>query len=134
FAFIEINDGSTLANLQIIADNTLPDYQTLISSLTTGASISVTGTLKTSPGKNQSFELQATQIQLFGLCDPARYPLQKKRHSLEFLRTIAHLRPRTNTQGAVTRVRNALAFATHCFFQERGFLYVHTPLITGSDC
>ena len=134
FAFIELNDGSTLANLQIIADSTLADYLTILANLTTGASVSVTGTLKASPGKNQALELHAAHIQLFGLCDPAKYPLQKKRHSSEFLRTIAHLRPRTNTQGAVARVRNALAFATHRFFQERGFLYVHTPLITGSDC
>lgn len=129
FAFIELNDGSSLANLQVIAENTL-----LSPELTTGASISVTGTLKKSQGKNQSLELLAQKIHLYGTCDPSRYPLQKKRHSFEFLRTIAHLRPRTNTQGAVTRVRNALAFATHLFFQKRGFLYVHTPLITGSDC
>lgn len=134
FAFIELNDGSTLANLQIIADATLPEYPTLLPNLSTGASISVTGTLKASPGKNQALELHAKAIHLYGLCDRARYPLQKKRHSFEFLRTIAHLRPRTNTQGAVARIRNALAFATHLFFQERGFLYVHTPLITGSDC
>lgn len=134
FAFIELNDGSSLANLQIIADNTLPNFATLLPNLTTGASISVRGTLKKSPGKNQALELHAKEIEIYGLCDPERYPLQKKRHSLEFLRTIAHLRPRTNTHGAVARVRSALAFATHLFFQERGFLYVHTPLITGSDC
>lgn len=134
FAFIELNDGSSLANLQIIADATLPDYAQIIAQLTTGASISVKGALKTSPGKNQALELHATHIHLYGSCDPARYPLQKKRHSFEFLRTIAHLRPRTNTQSAVLRVRSALAFATHRFFQERGFLYVHTPMITGSDC
>ncbi len=134
FAFIELNDGSTLSNLQIIADSTLPDFGSLLPSLTTGASISATGVLKESPGKNQALELHASKIHLYGACDPARYPLQKKRHSFEFLRTIAHLRPRTNTQGAVLRVRNALAFATHLFFQQRGFLYVQTPLITGSDC
>jgi asparaginyl-tRNA synthetase len=134
FAFIELNDGSTLPNLQIIADSTLPDFGSLLPSLTTGASIFATGILKESPGKNQALELHASKIHLYGTCDPARYPLQKKRHSFEFLRTIAHLRPRTNTQGAVLRVRSALAFATHLFFQQRGFLYVQTPLITGSDC
>jgi asparaginyl-tRNA synthetase len=133
FAFIELNDGSTLSNLQIIADSTLPDYASLLQHLTTGASISATGTLVESPGKNQKWELKAEQITLFGTC-PEDYPLQKKRHSFEFLRTIAHLRPRTNTQGAVARIRNALAYATHLFFQERDFLYVHTPLITTSDC
>jgi asparaginyl-tRNA synthetase len=134
FAFIEINDGSTLGNLQIIADACLPDMTELFPKLTTGASVSIQGTLLASPGKNQSLELQASHIQLHGTCDPAKYPLQKKRHSFEFLRTIAHLRPRTNTQGAVLRVRNALAFATHQFFQAKGFLYIHTPIITGSDC
>ncbi|HSX14262.1 MAG TPA: asparagine--tRNA ligase [Chlamydiales bacterium] len=129
FAFIELNDGSSLANLQVIADGSL-----LTPDLTTGASIAVTGLLKKSQGKNQALELLAQKIHLYGACDPTQYPLQKKRHSFEFLRTIAHLRPRTNTQGAVSRVRNALAFATHLFFQKRGFLYVHTPLITGSDC
>jgi asparaginyl-tRNA synthetase len=134
FAFIEINDGSTLANLQVIVDATLPNYQNILEQITTGTSLSVTGSLVESPGKNQSLELRAEHIEILGLCDPARYPLQKKRHSFEFLRTIAHLRPRTNTQGAVTRVRNALAFATHLFFQQKGFLYIQTPLITGSDC
>ncbi len=134
FAFIELNDGSTLANLQIVADASLPDYANLLQQLTTGASISAKGFLKTSPGKNQALELHASQIHLLGASDPASYPLQKKRHSFEFLRTIAHLRPRTNTQSAVLRVRSAMSFATHLFFQERGFLYVHTPMITGSDC
>ncbi len=134
FAFVELNDGSSLANLQIIVDASLPNFQSLLPTLTTGASISARGVLKESPGKNQALELHAKEVHLFGSCDPSRYPLQKKRHSFEFLRTIAHLRPRTNTQGAVLRVRSALAHATHLFFQERGFLYVHTPLITGSDC
>jgi asparaginyl-tRNA synthetase len=134
FAFIEINDGSTLSNLQVIADSSLSGFAELLPQLTTGASISVHGKLVESPGKNQALELRALQIRLYGPCDPVKYPLQKKRHSFEFLRTIAHLRPRTNTQGAVLRVRNALAFATHLFFQQRGFLYVHTPIITGSDC
>ena len=133
FAFIELNDGSTLSSFQIVADSTVPHYADLMQQLTTGASISATGTLVESPGKNQKWELKADKITLFGTC-PEDYPLQKKRHSFEFLRTIAHLRPRTNTQGAVARVRNALAHATHLFFQERDFLYVHTPIITASDC
>lgn len=134
FAFIEINDGSTLGNLQVIAEASMAGYAELTPKLTTGASLAVRGLLVESPGKNQALELQAKEIRILGLCDPARYPLQKKRHSFEFLRTIAHLRPRTNTQGAVLRVRSALAFATHLFFHQRGFLYIHTPLITGSDC
>ncbi len=135
FAFIELNDGSSLANLQIVADaGNLTDYADVLPKLTTGASLSVTGRLVKSPGKNQALEMQADEIVVYGLCDPARYPLQKKRHSFEFLRSIAHLRPRTNTQGAVSRVRSALAFATHLFFQQKGFLYLHTPVITGSDC
>ena len=134
FAFIELNDGSSLKNLQIIADSTLDDFDELLPKLSTGASISVSGTLKDSPGGNQSLEIQAEKVHLFGEADPTKYPLQKKKHSFEFLRTIAHLRPRTNTQGAVLRVRNALAYATHRFFQERDFLYVHTPIITSADC
>jgi asparaginyl-tRNA synthetase len=134
FAFIEINDGSTLANLQLVADSSLKHYGELIPQLTTGASLRATGKLVESPGKNQALELKVHEIQIYGACDPAKYPLQKKRHSFEYLRTIAHLRPRTNTQGAILRVRSALAFATHLFFNKRGFLYVHTPIITGSDC
>jgi asparaginyl-tRNA synthetase len=127
FTFIEVNDGSTLGNLQIVMDGNLPN-------LSTGASIIVHGHLVESPGKNQTLELRASEVHVIGPCDPAKYPLQKKRHSFEYLRTIAHLRPRTNTQGAVMRVRNALSFATHLFFQQRGFLYIQTPIITGSDC
>jgi asparaginyl-tRNA synthetase len=127
FLFIEVNDGSTLSNLQIVVDGA-------VEGLSTGASITATGHLVESPGKNQALELRASEVRVIGTCDPTKYPLQKKRHSFEFLRTIAHLRPRTNTQGAVLRVRNALAFATHLFFQQRGFLYIQTPIITGSDC
>jgi len=127
FTFIEINDGSTLANLQIVVDGTIPN-------LATGASLIVHGHLVESPGKNQALELRASEVHVIGPCDPTKYPLQKKRHTPEYLRTIAHLRPRTNTQGAVMRVRNALSFATHLFFQQRGFLYIQTPIITGSDC
>lgn len=134
FVFIEVNDGSTLANLQVIADASLPDFAESLSKLTTGASLHVIGELVESPGKNQALELKAETLKILGSCDPATYPLQKKRHSFEFLRTIAHLRPRTNTQGAVLRVRSALALATHLFFHQRGFLYVHTPILTGSDC
>lgn len=134
FTFLEVNDGSTLSNLQVILQSSLPNYKSLLEKLSTGASVSITGKLVESPGKEQHLEIHATQVDILGLCDPETYPLQKKRHSFEFLRTIAHLRPRTNTLGAIARVRNALAFATHLFFQERGFLYVHTPIITASDC
>jgi asparaginyl-tRNA synthetase len=134
FSFVEINDGSTLSNFQIVVSSDLPNYQCTIDSLSTGVSISATGTIVESPGKAQQFEMQAKEITVIGSCDPEVYPLQKKRHTFEFLRSIAHLRPRTNTLGAVMRVRNALAYATHMFFQERNFLYVHTPIITASDC
>jgi len=130
FAFIEINDGSRLGSLQVIAEEPLrPQFE----KLTTGASALITGTLVESPGQKQSFELKAETITVFGLCPAEDYPLQKKRHSFEFLRTIAHLRPRTNTQGAVTRIRSALSFATHKFFHERDFLYIHTPIVTAAD-
>ncbi|MBS0624271.1 MAG: asparagine--tRNA ligase [Verrucomicrobia bacterium] len=129
FAFIELNDGSCLANLQVIVPS-----EVNFSQVTTGAAISVVGKLIASPGKNQSVELQANDLEIIGTCPAEDYPLQKKRHSFEFLRTIAHLRPRTNTLGAVTRVRNELAYATHRFFQQQGFVYVHTPILTSSDC
>ncbi len=132
FSFIEINDGSTLSNLQLVVDESMPDYHSIMKQLSTGASIAAMGELIQSPGQKQKWELKVTEIQIFGTC-PEEYPLQKKRHSFEFLREIAHLRPRTNTQGAVIRVRNALAFATHLFFQERDFVYVHTPIITAAD-
>ena len=134
FAFIEVNDGSTLSNFQIVANADLPNYEKIINQLSTGVSVAITGSIAESPGQNQVLEMHAKEIAIIGLCDPEAYPLQKKRHSFEFLRSIAHLRPRTNTLGAVTRVRNALAFATHRFFQERGFLYIHTPIITAADC
>lgn len=134
FTFIEINDGSSFSNLQVIANNDLPNYLELIEKLSTGASLSVRGKVVQSPGSKQHHELQASEVKIIGECSADEYPLQKKRHSFEFLRTIAHLRPRTNTIGAVTRVRNTLAYATHQFFQNRGFLYVHTPIITASDC
>lgn len=134
FSFIEVNDGSTLSNIQVIAAAELPGYAELLQKLSTGASIAVTGTVVQSPGAKQSLEIQAKELTLIGTCDPETFPLQKKRHSLEFLRSIAHLRPRTNTLGAVARIRDALAFATHLFFHDKGFLYVHTPIITASDC
>ncbi|MCB1181048.1 MAG: asparagine--tRNA ligase [Chlamydiia bacterium] len=134
FSFIELNDGSTLSCLQIIADSSLPNYTAIVERLATGASCAVAGILVESLGTKQAIELHAKEIEIIGECDSQHYPLQKKRHSFEFLRTIAHLRPRTNTIGAVMRVRNVLAFATHVFFQERGFIYLHTPIITASDC
>lgn len=134
FSFIEINDGSSLAGLQIIADQELANYKDEILKLQTGCSIKAMGTLAASPGKGQKVELKAEEIEVLGWADPDIYPLQKKRHSFEFLRTIAHLRPRTNTFGAVARVRNVMAHAIHTFFQERGFIYLHSPIITGSDC
>lgn len=134
FSFIEMNDGSTLSNFQVVADSKMPGYDSLMAKLSTGVSISATGTLEKSPGEKQDLEMHAKSIEIIGACDPETYPLQKKRHTFEFLRSIAHLRPRTNTIGAVARVRNVLAFATHQFFQERGFLYLNSPIITASDC
>jgi len=133
FSFIELNDGSEVANLQIIIDNKTPGYESLIDLITTGASISVKGVVTKSPGKDQSVELHAESFKIVGQA-PSDYILQKKRHSFEFLRTIAHLRPRTNTFGAVSRVRSQMAYATHKFFQDRDFAYVQTPIITASDC
>jgi asparaginyl-tRNA synthetase len=134
FTFIEINDGSCLANLQIIANQSLFECDIKIASITTGSSVAVKGKVIESPGSKQAVELHASEIAVLGECDAEHYPLQKKRHSFEFLRTIAHLRPRTNTIGAVARVRNTLAYATHRFFQELGFLYINTPIITSCDC
>ena len=132
FSFLELNDGSSLANLQLIARNVLPNYGA-IQRLTTGASIRATGQLVASQGKGQSWELVADAIEILGRSDES-YPLQKKGHTPEFLREIAHLRPRSNLFGSIFRVRSRLAFAIHQFFQDRGFVYVHTPIITGSDC
>ena len=130
--FIELNDGSCLSNLQIVVDQA-GGKSIDIAHITTGASLEVTGTLEASPKPEQPVELHASAVTVLGGA-PQDYPLQKKRHSFEFLREIAHLRPRTNTFGAVTRVRNALSYAIHTFFQKRGFLYIHTPIITSSDC
>lgn len=132
FAFIELNDGTFFRNLQVVLDDTLPNFTEVIK-LSISSAITVEGTLVESPGTKQPFELKAEQITIEGL-SANDYPLQKKRHSFEYLRTIAHLRPRTNTFSAVFRVRSLAAYAIHKFFQERGFVYVHTPIITGSDC
>src|SRR6266513_3691197 len=132
FSFIELNDGSCLRNLQVIAGNTLSNYA-MVQRLNTGASVAVRGALVESQGKGQNWELVTEEITIVGGSDES-YPLQKKGHTAEFLREIAHLRPRSNLFGSVFRVRSRLAFAIHRFFQERGFLNVHTPIITGSDC
>jgi asparaginyl-tRNA synthetase len=131
-SFVQVNDGSTLGDLQVVVEQSLPDYP-VVESLTTGCSISVEGELVESIGKGQKYEVHASKLEVLGYADPDTYPLQKKRHTLEFLREIAHLRPRTNTFGAMARVRNAMAFAIQSFFQERGFQYIHTPMITASD-
>jgi asparaginyl-tRNA synthetase len=133
FSFVEINDGSEVENLQIIIDHKVPGYASLLDEIRTGASISVEGILEKSPGSGQSVELKGEFFSIIGKA-PEDYILQKKRHSFEFLRTIAHLRPRTNTFGAVARVRSQMAYATHKFFQENDFVYVQTPIITSSDC
>ena len=134
FAFLEANDGSSMANLQVVLHPDLPDYASVLKQLNTGASVEVSGVLVESPAKGQRIELKASAVKVYGEADPESYPLQKKRHSFEFLRTIGHLRSRTNTLGAVFRVRNACAQAIHKFFYERGFIWVHTPIITASDC
>jgi asparaginyl-tRNA synthetase len=132
FSFLEINDGSCLASLQVIVDQGVPGYQE-VDRMSTGSSVSVKGKLVASPAAGQQWELHATGIRLLGDA-PDDYPLQKKGHSPEFLRSIAHLRPRTNLYGAVFRTRSRMAYAIHRFFQERDFIYVHTPIITASDC
>jgi asparaginyl-tRNA synthetase len=134
FAFVDVSDGSCMANLQVVIAQTLADYGALIKRINTGSSVEIVGQLVESPAKGQRVELQASAVEVFGEADPETYPLQKKRHSFEFLREIGHLRGRTNTMGAVFRVRNACATAIHQFFQEKGFLWVHTPIISASDC
>ncbi|PSO75840.1 MAG: asparagine--tRNA ligase [Cyanobacteria bacterium QS_4_48_99] len=134
FAFMEVNDGSYLANLQVVLEPKLPNYEQLLKHLNVGASVEVTGVLAESQGKGQQIEMKASLVKIYGEANPETYPLQKKRHSFEFLRTIGHLRSRTNTLGAVFRVRNACSSAIHQFFRERGFLWIHTPIITTSDC
>ena len=134
FSFIEINDGSCLSGVQVLAEKDLPNYEDEILKLTIGSSVEIVGEIVESPGKGQDTEIKAESVTVFGFADATDYPLQKKKTSFEFLRTIAHLRPRTNTFGAIARVRNEISRAIHEFFQTRGFLYVHTPIITSSDC
>ncbi|NQT94339.1 MAG: asparagine--tRNA ligase, partial [Lentisphaerae bacterium] len=134
FSFLAINDGSCLDNIQVVADEGLANYETEIRHLSTGCSVRVRGRIVESPGTGQAVEVHADAVDVLGHADPEAYPLQKKKISLERLREIAHLRPRTNTFGAVTRIRSELAFATHNFFRENGFHHVHTPIITASDC
>src|SRR3954462_6302368 len=130
--FVQLNDGSSPVDLQVVLDSGVVSPET-VATITTGACISVDGELVASPGKGQAVELKALALNVHGAANPELYPLQKKKHTLETLREIGHLRPRSNTFGAVFRVRNALAFAIHKFFQDRGFLYVHAPLISSSD-
>jgi len=131
-AFIALNDGSTIHSIQVVAD--LADFdEELLKQVNTGACLCVTGSLVESPGAGQSVEVHAAQIEVYGSADPEIYPLQKKGHTLEFLREIAHLRPRTNTFGAILRIRHNMAYAIHKYFNDKGFYYIHTPIITGSD-
>jgi asparaginyl-tRNA synthetase len=134
FSFLEVNDGSCLGNVQVVAPGTLANYEKEIKHLPVGASVTITGEVKQSPAKGQPTEIHADSIAVDGWADPEKYPLQKKGHSFEFLRTIAHLRPRTNTFSAVMRVRNCVSRSIHDFFQEQGFIWIQTPIITGSDC
>ena len=131
-AFIQISDGSTLADLQVVVDESLPAYK-IVDSLNTGCSVSILGALTESLGKGQKYEVQATSIEVLGQADPETYPLQKKRHTPEFLREIAHLRPRTNTFGAMARIRNNMSQYIHGYFQSRGYLFIQAPMITASD-
>lgn len=134
FSFIELNDGSCMSNMQLVVDASVPGYEQTIKHVTTGSSVKASGTLKQSQGSKQRVELLVSSLTLLGDADAEKYPLQKKRHSFEFLREIAHLRPRTNTFGAIARVRNCVCDSIHRFFQSRGFLNVQTPIITTSDC
>ncbi len=135
FSFITLNDGSCFDSIQVVAPGELPNYQSEVLRLTTGASVIATGKLVRSQGKGQAYEIQADQIQAVGFVDdPDTYPIQPKQHTFEYLREVAHLRPRTNTFGAVTRVRHTLSMAIHRFFHENGFYWIHTPIITCSDC
>ena len=133
FSFLELNDGSCLKNLQVIVDEAVPAF-TQLKDVATGAALEIEGALVESPGAGQKWEVKASDVRLLGAADPETYPLQKKRHTDEFLRTIAHLRPRTNKYSAVFRIRSEAAFAVHRFFRDRGFYYLHSPILTGSDC
>ncbi len=131
-AFIALNDGSTINNIQIVVDKAATDPE-ILSKITTGACIAVKGKLVESPGSGQAVEISADHIEIYGECDPVRFPLQKKDTSFEFLRTVAHMRPRTNTFGAIFRIRSQMAFAIHEYFHSKGFVYLHTPIITAAD-
>lgn len=131
-AFLSINDGSTIKNLQVVIDLTKIDID-LINKINTGTSVSIIGKIVKSQGRDQSFELNAHKVDVLGIADPESYPLQPKRHSFEFLRDIAHLRSRTNTFGAIFRIRHAIIYAIHNFFNSKGFLNIHTPILTSSD-
>ena len=134
FSFIEINDGSCLANIQVIIEHSLKEFSKVDKQITTGSCLAIIGRLVVSEGKGQKMEIQTVFIEVYGTADVETFPLQKKRHSFEYLREIAHLRPRTNTFGAVMRVRSRLAYAIHQFFNDRGFVYLNTPIVTTSDC
>lgn len=134
FSFIELNDGSCFGNIQVVADGSLPNYQNDVLRLSVGSSVAIEGEVLASPAKGQATEVKATSLRVYGDADPATYPMQKKGHSMEFLREQAHLRPRTNTFGAVTRVRSQISRSIHEFFSEQGFFYIHAPIITASDC
>jgi len=134
FSFLEVNDGSCQGNVQILAEATLANYESEVKKLSTGCAVSVEGTVRASPAKGQATEILAKKITVHGWADAETYPIQKKGVSFEFLRTVAHLRPRTNTFGAIARVRNSVCRSIHDFFQEQGFLYIHPPIITASDC
>jgi asparaginyl-tRNA synthetase len=134
FSFIELNDGSCFGNVQIVADGNLTNYESEIKRLNVGCSVTIEGEIRKSPAKGQVTEMQATKVIVHGWCDADAYPIQKKGASFEFLRTVAHLRTRTNTFGAMARVRNCVSNSIHQFFQEQGFLYIHAPIITASDC
>jgi asparaginyl-tRNA synthetase len=134
FSFLELNDGSCQGNVQVVAPGELENYESVVKHLHTGASVVIDGEVKASPAKGQATEVLASRVEMLGNADPETYPLQKKGHSFESLRGIAHLRARTNTFGAIARLRNQISKSIHDFFQERGFLYVHTPIITASDC
>jgi len=134
-SFLAINDGSCLASIQAVVPAALPNYASEVLQLSSGCAVVVSGELAASQGKGQALEIQAHSVAVLGwVDDPETYPIAKKRHSFEYLRTVAHLRPRTNALGAIARVRSSLSFAVHRFFHERGFFYVHTPIITASDC
>src|SRR5271156_2679105 len=134
FSFIELNDGSCFGNVQIVADGSLANYETDVKKLNVGCSVSIEGDVLKSPAKGQATEVKASKLIVHGWCDPETYPIQKKGASFEYLRTVGHLRTRTNTFGAMARVRNFVSNSIHQFFQEQGFLYIHAPIITASDC